>query len=303
MARRLHDEDVAAIERFLDMLWLERGLSANTLSAYRSDLGLLASWLTQKYDRRLTAASRDDLLNFLAGQAAHRLKARSSARALSTMRRFFQWLVAEHVRHDDPSALVESPRLARTLPYSLSEADVESLLAAPDTSRRLGQRDRAMLETMYASGLRVSELVTLPLAAVNLQQGVLRVIGKGDKERLVPIGQEAVHGIERYIKDVRPQLMQGRLCDTLFVTARGKAMTRQAFWHIIKRYAAQAHIAKPLSPHTLRHAFATHLLNHGADLRALQMLLGHSDVATTQIYTHIARQRLQELHARHHPRG
>jgi len=291
-----------ALEGFLDALWMERGLSAHTLAAYRRDLAALGLWLEQR-GRTLIAARRDDLLSYLAERVAGGAKPRTTARLLSSVRRFFRYQVREGRLAEDPSARIDSPRLGRPLPRSLSEEEVEALLAAPDLGDVLGLRDRAMLEVLYACGLRVSELVSLTLAQLNPRQGVLRLFGKGNKERLVPLGEEALDWLDRYLRDARPALMGPQLGNCLFPTARGRAMTRQAFWYRIKRYAALANITKPLSPHTLRHAFATHLLNHGADLRVVQVLLGHSDLSTTQIYTHVARQRLRDLHSRHHPRG
>jgi integrase/recombinase XerD len=300
--KAMSENDTALVERFLDALWLERGLSENTLTAYRSDLQGLAEWLVQQ-QCDLLAAGRADLLGYLQQRVAQGAKPRSSARLLSSIRRFYRYLVRERLLHEDPSARIDAPKLGRALPKSLTEDEVESLLAAPDTSSILGMRDRAMLEVLYASGLRVSELVNLTLSQVNLQQGLVKVIGKGNKERLVPLGEEALSWLERYIRESRGGLLGARQSDVLFPSRRGSAMTRQAFWQLIKRYALQAGISKPLSPHTLRHAFATHLLNHGADLRVVQLLLGHSSLSTTQIYTHVARERLKSLHAQHHPRG
>lgn len=299
----LAEADARVLKRFLDALWAERGLSDATLNAYGADLKGLAAWLNAARQRRLVHAQREDLMDYLAQRVGQKARVRTTARLLSSMRRFYQYLLREGVIHEDPSARIESPRLGRPLPDSLTETDVEALLAAPDTSDDIGLRDRAMLELMYATGLRVSELVALTLPRINLRQGVVRVTGKGNKERIVPLGEEAVEWLERYLAESRVALLKGKQCDAVFVTRRGAAMTRQAFWYLIKRYAGMAHITRHLSPHTLRHAFATHLLNHGADLRALQMLLGHSDLSTTQIYTHVARQRLKELHAAHHPRG
>lgn len=290
------------IDRFCDALWLEHGLSPHTLAAYRSDLTRVAGFLAARR-RELAQASRDDLRAYLAHRHRGRAKASTAARLLSTLRRFYRYLVREGRIAEDPTALIDSPKLPRALPKSLTEEQVEQLLAAPDCTTALGLRDRAMLETLYATGLRVSELISLTLGRVGLTQGVVRVVGKGDKERLVPLGEEALAWIARYVNEARAGLVAARTTDALFVTTRGGPLTRQAFWHNIKRYAAKAHLATPLSPHTLRHAFATHLLNHGADLRVVQMLLGHADLSTTQIYTHVARARLQELHARHHPRG
>ncbi len=296
------EADARLIENFADALWMERGLSVNTLSAYRSDLAAFAGWLCQQR-AALLDARRDQLLSYLATRVQQGTRPRTTARLLSSLRRFYRYLVREGRLTEDPSARIDAPKLGRSLPKSLTEAEVESLLAVPKTDTPLGLRDRTMLEVLYASGLRVSELVGLTLDQVNLRQGVVRVVGKGSKERLVPLGEEAVAWLERYLAEARHDLVQGRLNDALFPTRRGAAMTRQAFWQLIKRYAKQAGISKPLSPHTLRHAFATHLLNHGADLRVVQLLLGHSDLSTTQIYTHVARERLKDLHARHHPRG
>lgn len=300
--QRLAEGDRACLDRFIDALWMERGLSHATLSAYRMDLEGLAWWLAPS-GRSLVAAESGDLHEYLAVRVRAGARPRSTARLVSSLRRFYQYLVREGLSASDPSSRIDAPRLGRPLPKSLTEAEVEALLAAPDVRTDIGLRDRAMLELLYAAGLRVSELVTLVLARVNPRQGIVRILGKGGKERLVPLGEEALAWLEAYLRDSRPALLDGRPAEAVFVTARGEAMTRQAFWCLIKRYARRADIAKPLSPHTLRHAFATHLLDHGADLRALQMLLGHSDLSTTQIYTHIARERLKSLHARHHPRG
>ncbi|MBU3057648.1 site-specific tyrosine recombinase XerD [Pseudomonas indica] len=294
--------DHPLIDRFLESLWMEKGLSAHTLSAYRSDLFLFHGWL-QERDIELAKAGRDAILDHLGWRLDNGYKARSTARFLSGLRGFYRFLLREGVIEVDPTLQVELPQLGRPLPKSLSEADVEALLAAPELDDPIGLRDRAMLEVLYACGLRVTELVSLTLEQVNLRQGVLRVFGKGSKERLVPMGEEAIVWVERYLREARPFLLDGKPSDVLFPSLRGEQMTRQTFWHRIKHQARVAGIMKPLSPHTLRHAFATHLLNHGADLRVVQMLLGHSDLSTTQIYTHIARARLQELHARHHPRG
>jgi integrase/recombinase XerD len=295
--------DNGDIEAFLDALWMERGLSENTLKAYRSDLEGLAHWLEKKQKASLPEATREDLLSFISTRVQQSASPQSTARLLSSIKRFFQYQVRENKLQDDPSARIDAPKLGRSLPASLTEAEVEQLLAMPDVNDAIGLRDRAMLEMMYASGLRVSELVDLKLTQLNLRQGVLRPFGKGGKERLVPLGGEAIDWVERYLEDIRPILSRSNNGDALFITRRGEGMTRQAFWYLTKRYAKKADIKKHLSPHTLRHAFATHLLNHGADLRAVQMLLGHSDLSTTQIYTHIARERLKDLHAQHHPRG
>lgn len=288
------------IDVFIDAMWLESGLSKNTLSAYRSDLSRLAKFIDTQSLVTLTQA---DIQKFLALMMAQGTKASSSARVLSTLRRFYRYQIRENRMSSDPCAQVLSPKQGRPLPKAMSEQQVDDLLGAPDVNSSLGLRDRAMLETIYATGLRVSELVDLTLLEVSLSVGVVRIIGKGNKERLVPLGENAIDWIERYQASARPSLLKERQCDTLFVTARGAGMTRHAFWHIIKKHALKAGIDQGLSPHTLRHAFATHLINHGADLRSVQMLLGHADLSTTQIYTHIARERLQSLHAQHHPRG
>lgn len=297
------DEQLNLIEQFLDSLWMERGLSENTLAAYRSDLYHFLQWLVQRAEGSLPGVRQDEIQAYLAYRLESRRSPRSTARLLSSLRRFYAWLRRENRISEDPTALIEAPRLGRPLPRTLSEADVEALLQAPDTNTIKGLRDRAMLEVLYATGLRVSELVNLQLSQLNLQQGVVRVTGKGNKERLVPLGEEALDWLQTYLDGGRAQLLNGQLSDAVFLSNRRRPMSRQAFWHLLKAYACQAGIDKALSPHTLRHAFATHLLNHGADLRVVQMLLGHSDLSTTQIYTHIAKARLQELHARHHPRG
>ncbi|SDS03196.1 site-specific tyrosine recombinase XerD [Pseudomonas fuscovaginae UPB0736] len=294
--------DHPLIDQFLDALWLEKGLSDNTREAYRSDLTLFNGWLQEK-GVELSSAGRELILDHLSWRVEQAYKPRSTARFLSGARGFYRYLLREKLISVDPTLQVEMPQLGRPLPKSLSEADVEALLKAPDLSEAIGQRDRAMLEVLYACGLRVTELVSLTLEQVNLRQGVLRVMGKGSKERLVPMGEEAIVWVERYLRDARSELLGGRPSDVLFPSLRGEQMTRQTFWHRIKHQAKVAGIAKSLSPHTLRHAFATHLLNHGADLRVVQMLLGHSDLSTTQIYTHVARARLQDMHAKHHPRG
>jgi integrase/recombinase XerD len=290
------------IDQFLDALWLEKGLAENSREAYRSDLELFNGWLGERQGD-LPSSSREAILDHLAWRIEHAYKPRSTARFLSGARGFYRYLLREKLIAVDPTLQVEMPQLGRPLPKSLSEADVEALLKAPDLGEALGQRDRAMLEVLYACGLRVTELIGLTLEQVNLRQGVLRIMGKGSKERLVPMGEEAIVWVERYLRDGRQTLLNGRPSDVLFPSQRGEEMTRQTFWHRIKHHAKMAGIDKSLSPHTLRHAFATHLLNHGADLRVVQMLLGHSDLSTTQIYTHVARARLQEVHARHHPRG
>ncbi|MGH8504391.1 MAG: site-specific tyrosine recombinase XerD [Stenotrophobium sp.] len=297
-------EDEAAIDRLLDRLWLERGLSANTLGSYRSDLGLFARWLLPR-GATLVQVREADILDYFAARAAGKAAytARSQARLLSALRQFFRYMVLDGQRKDDPSARLDTPKLPRRLPGTLSERDVTNLLDAPPLETELGLRDRAMLELMYASGLRVSELVKLELPRINVQQGVVQVVGKGGRERLVPMGEWAMTRISDYLLKARPLLAAGRETDSLFLTVRGSAMTRHNFWHLIKRYAQQAGIRTALSPHTLRHAFATHLLEHGADLRTVQSLLGHADLSTTQIYTHVTKQRLRELHRQHHPRG
>ena len=280
---------------------MERGLAENTLAAYRSDLLRFSAWAAERGDGGLLALASSDLSDFMEEQIG--TPVRTVARRLSVLRRFYRYQVDRGVLDFDPSARLESPRLARRLPGVLSESEVEDLLAAPDVSSALGLRDRAMLELLYASGLRVSELVGLTLARVNRAQSTVRVSGKGSKERLVPFGEEASDWLDRYLSRGRSEILGGRLCDALFPSRRAKAISRQAFWQAIKRYALRAGIPREISPHTLRHAFATHLLNHGADLRVLQMLLGHSDLSTTQIYTHVARERLRQIHAEHHPRG
>ena len=295
--------DVALIERFCDGLWLADGLSRNTLESYRRDVTQFAGWLAEG-GSGLVDASPAHLHRHLAWQVTHKKAgARSTARLVSALRRFYRFAAAEGLRGDDPTVDVESPKLPRSLPKSLTEAEVEALLAAPDTDTDGGLRDKAMLETIYASGLRVSELVGLKVQQVSLDMGVVRVLGKGAKERLTPLGEEAVDWIARYLREARPMILGAKKSDALFVTTRGGAMTRQAFWGLVKRHAARADIRSAVSPHTLRHAFATHLINHGADLRVVQMLLGHADISTTQIYTHVARERLKRLHEKHHPRG
>jgi integrase/recombinase XerD len=288
------------VERFLDHLWVEFGLSENTITAYRTDLKTVQAFLVGNATSLLEACDAD-LLSYMSENVAR--SPRTIARRLSSLRRFFGYLVREGVVAKDPTLRLRAPRIGRKLPRSLSELDVEALLAAPTIATTLGFRDRTMLEMLYATGLRVSELVNLTLTQVNLRQGIVRVIGKGGKERLVPFGEVAQTWVERYLGEARPLLVRGYATDAVFPTRRGGAMTRQTFWYAIKKYARQAEITSNLSPHTLRHAFATHLLNHGADLRVVQMLLGHSDISTTQIYTHIASERLKDLHSRHHPRG
>ena len=285
------------LDSFADALWLEDGLSKNTLASYRRDLEQLALFLRKI---PLEKAREEDLFSFL---ASRRGKTTSAARMLSSLKRFYGWCLRERKIKADPTLKLDPPKRVPRFPKTLSEADVEALLAAPDAGSPRGMRDRTMFEVLYASGLRVSELVGLKVFEVNLDAGVLRVLGKGSKERLVPLGEEAVDWVRRYLKEFRPALLKKKSSDHLFVTGRGAGMTRQAFWQNIKRYGARALPGKPLSPHVLRHAFATHLINHGADLRVVQMLLGHADISTTQIYTHVARERLKQLHARHHPRG
>lgn len=290
------------IEEFLDALWLEKGLSPHTRSAYRTDLLAFARWLEGR-GLTLETVGRDVVLDHLGWRLSEGYQARSTARFLSGLRSFYKYGVREGRIAEDPTLLVSMPQLGAPLPKSLSEADVEALLAAPDTEDSLGLRDRTMLEVLYATGLRVTELISLTLDEINLREGSLRVFGKGSKERLIPLGEEAIAWLESYLKTARPLLLGGQPGDILFPSQRGTPMTRQTFWHRIKLHAQVAGIRTSLSPHTLRHAFATHLLNHGADLRTVQMLLGHTSLSTTQIYTHVARVRLQQLHAQHHPRG
>ncbi len=293
--------DSSQLDTFIDHLWLEDGLSKNTLDSYRADLSQFNVWLI-KYHNELLAANQADIQQYLAVKFPQS-KPRSISRLIASMRRFYRYALRENLIKTDPTLQIESPKLPRSLPKSLNEQEVEDLLNAPDTNQPLGLRDRAMLELLYASGLRVSELVGVKVNEVSTQDGVVRVTGKGSKTRLVPMGEEAADWIDQYLKQARPEILQKRLCDAMFVTSRADAMTRQAFWYLIKRYALVAGISKHMSPHVLRHAFATHLLNHGADLRVVQMLLGHADISTTQIYTHVARERLKQLHNVHHPRG
>ena len=289
--------------RFLDRLWMERGLSKNTQSSYRSDLALFARWLRPQ-GLELVTAQEGHIHDYFAQRSLQpRFGARSQARLLSVLRQFYRVLLMEGQRKNDPSARLESPKMPRRLPKTLSEVEVERLITAPDVNKPLGLRDRAMLELLYASGLRVSELVQLMLPRVNVEHGMVQVIGKGGRERLVPMGEWAMDWIKNYLENARPELADGAASDWLFITARGGPMTRHNFWHLIKRYAHLAGIVSALSPHTLRHAFATHLLEHGADLRAVQSLLGHADLSTTQIYTHVTKTRLRDLHQKHHPRG
>ena len=302
--KALSEANARALDRFADALWLNDGLARNTLESYRRDVAQFAAWLDEARAKPLVEALAADLHRHLAWQVEKKhSKPRTTGRLVSSLKRFFQFALREGLRKDDPAADLESPKLPRSLPKSLSEAEVEALLAVPDVATAQGMRDRAMLETLYASGLRVSELVGLKTIQVSLDMGVVRVLGKGSKERLTPLGEDAVDWVGRYRREARPELLHGRKSDALFVTARGGQMTRQAFWALVKRHAAAAGIRRAISPHTLRHAFATHLINHGADLRVVQLLLGHADISTTQIYTHVARERLKALHAKHHPRG
>ncbi len=290
------------VDRFLDAIWMERGLSQNTLGAYRADLMTLGRGLSTNR-KSIDKADKADLLAFIARRVENGAKPRSTARQLSSFRRFFRYIMREGMRDNDPTTDIEMPRIGRSLPKTLSEDEVDALLNAPNTDEPLGHRDRAMLELLYATGLRVSELINLKQSQINFNQGVLRIVGKGDRERLIPLGEEAQRWLRNFIDGPRMEILLERQTDYLFPTRRGDRMTRQAFWHIIKRYAEKGGIRKKLSPHSLRHAFATHLLNHGADLRVVQLLLGHSDLSTTQIYTHVARERLKDLHGTHHPRG
>ena len=289
------------LDTFIDHLWLEDGLSKNTLESYRADLSQFHTWLVSQ-QRDLLSVNQADIQQYLAFKFPQS-KPRSISRLVASMRRFYRYALRESLVETDPTLQIESPKLPRSLPKSLNEQEVNDLLKAPDINQPIGLRDRAMLELLYASGLRVSELVTVKVNEVSTQDGVVRVTGKGSKTRLVPMGQEAASWIDQYLNYARPEILQNKLCDALFVTNRADMMTRQAFWYLIKRYALLAGIHKHMSPHVLRHAFATHLLNHGADLRVVQMLLGHSDISTTQIYTHVARERLKQLHSVHHPRG
>ncbi|HEX5803501.1 MAG TPA: site-specific tyrosine recombinase XerD [Azospira sp.] len=299
----LSPADIAEIDAFCDAIWLEDGLARTSLASYRSDLARFARWL-QEIDRPGLLRADDVLLADYMAELSRGLRAASQARHLSTLRRYYRWLLVERRIAEDPTRRIANPVRPARLPKLISEAQVEALLAAPAIDTPLGLRDRAMFETLYASGLRVSELIALKLHELSLDMGLVRVFGKGSKERLVPLGEEALHWLKRYLADSRPQLLDRRQCDAVFVTHRAAAMTRQMFWNLIKRHARSAGLdADALSPHTLRHAFATHLINHGADLRVVQLLLGHADITTTQIYTHVARERLKALHASHHPRG
>ncbi|MGA8146923.1 MAG: site-specific tyrosine recombinase XerD [Gallionellaceae bacterium] len=296
--------NLALLDEFSDSLWLEDGLSRNTLESYRRDLNKFTAWLEHQGRASILETTHADIQGFLAhlvtGEEA---KATSTSRAISSLKRLFRYLLRQNRIAADPTLQIATPKLPRSLPKSLTEQEVELLLDAPDVQTPLGMRDRTMLEVLYATGLRVSELVALSVAQVSLDMGVVRVMGKGSKERLVPLGEEALDWLRRYLSEARPVLLAGKLSDALFVTQRAEAMTRQMFWYLIKKHARRSALSKSLSPHTLRHAFATHLLNHGADLRVVQMLLGHADISTTQIYTHVARERLKQLHAMHHPRG
>jgi len=299
--RTLSPEDALELDTFIDHLWLEDGLSKNTLESYRLDLTSFALWLSQQ-NKQLLTVDQADIQQYLAVKFPQS-KPRSIGRLIASLRRFYRYCLRDNKIGLDPTIQIQSPKLPRSLPKSLNEDEVVSLLNAPNLNESAGLRDRAMLELLYACGLRVSELVSVKVTEVSVNDGVVRITGKGSKTRLVPMGEEAVDWISRYLSEARPAILQKRLSDALFVTNRGGAMTRQAFWYLIKRYALLAGITKHMSPHVLRHAFATHLLNHGADLRVVQMLLGHSDISTTQIYTHVARERLKQLHSMHHPRG
>ena len=311
MAESTELVEAGQLDTFIDHLWLEDGLAKNTLESYRTDLSQFNVWLglqkkslnkSKLLTGHLLEANQADIQQYLAVKFPQS-KPRSISRLIASLRRFYRYALRENLIKTDPTLQIESPKLPRSLPKSLNEQEVEDLLNAPDINHPIGLRDRAMLELLYASGLRVSELVGVKVNEVSTQDGVVRVTGKGSKTRLVPMGEEAADWIDQYLKHARPEILQKRLCDAMFVTARADAMTRQAFWYLIKRYALVAGITKHMSPHVLRHAFATHLLNHGADLRVVQMLLGHADISTTQIYTHVARERLKQLHTAHHPRG
>ena len=290
------------IDEFLDHLWLEDGLSKNTLNSYRFDLDLFSAWLIENLKKNFLEVSQADIQQYLAFKFPTS-KSRSISRLLATLRRLYKYLLRENKISIDPTLEIQSPKISKSLPKSLSEEDIEALLSAPDIKTSSGLRDKAMLELLYACGLRVSELVNILLTELSMTEGVIRVTGKGSKTRLVPMGEEAVDWIKKYINEGRKDILKQQTSKYLFITIRGGAMTRQAFWHLIKRYSIIAKIKKPMSPHILRHAFATHFINHGADLRVVQMLLGHSDISTTQIYTHVARERLKNLHESHHPRG
>jgi integrase/recombinase XerD len=300
----MSEVEESLLDEFCDALWLEDGLARNTLVSYRGDLLKFAQWLRKKNSISLLDTRQQEIEEYLAHQVlVAKASARTTSRELSSLKRFFRFELRQGKIKADPTLRIDAPKLPRSLPKSLTEGDVESLLDAPQVEKLLGLRDKTMLETLYAGGLRVSELVGLKIPQVSLDMGVVRVLGKGAKERLVPLGEEALTWIGRYLDEVRPDLLNGKVSDALFVTARGQPMTRQGFWYLLRRYCAQAGLAKTVSPHTLRHAFATHMLNHGADLRVVQLLLGHADISTTQIYTHVARERLKQLHAKHHPRG
>jgi len=302
---QLKTREQQIIEQFIDALWMEKGLSANTLAAYRNDVAGFALWLQNMRQQNILNATEMDVQSYLAYLFEQGIKNRSAARLLSSLKRFFSWQLRENHIQTNPTGLVEAPKPEKPLPKTLTEQQVEDLMNASDINETLGLRDRAMLEVLYATGLRVSELVGLQLNQLSIDPGVVRIIGKGGKERLVPLGEEAVMWLQKYMQQGRAELLSNKPpCSDVFVTKRGAAMTRQAFWYLIKRYALKAGIsAEMLSPHTLRHAFATHLLNHGADLRVVQMLLGHTDISTTQIYTHVADQRLKSLYHQHHPRA
>jgi integrase/recombinase XerD len=289
------------IEQFIDAIWVEQGLSENTLRAYRSDLQIFHRWLNGR--KPLLEVTQDEITALLAHRYQAGMSSRTSARLLSSLKRFYGYYLRESRIHADPTALISAPHIVPALPQALTEQEVVALLNTPQPALPRGLRDKTMLEMLYATGLRVSELVDLKLSQINTRQGFIQIIGKGNKERLVPVGEEALNWLDTYMRNGRPRLLSGRQSEYAFVTHRGSHMTRQAFWHLIKRYALKAGITKPLSPHTLRHAFATHLLNHGADLRVVQLLLGHADLSSTQIYTHVARARLQALHTQYHPRG
>jgi len=292
------------LDEFCDNLWLEDGLSRNTLDSYRRDLRKFSEWLEKNSNTAIVQATHGDIQGYLAQLVSkQRAKPSSTGRNISSLKRLYRYLLRQGKIETDPTLQIDTPKLPRNLPKGLTEVDVEKLLDAPDVQTPLGLRDRTMLEVLYASGLRVSELVTLLVTQVSMDMGVVRVMGKGSKERLVPLGEEALDWLRRYLANGRGELLGKQITDALFVTSRGEGMSRQMFWYLIKKHAKHGGLDKPLSPHTLRHAFATHLLNHGADLRVVQMLLGHSDISTTQIYTHVARERLKLLHAQHHPRG
>lgn len=296
--------DAELLDQFCDTLWLEDGLSRNTLDSYRRDINKFIAWCASEHGNSLLRTTHADIQGYLADQMTqHKAKSSSMGRNLSSLKRLFRYLLRQGLIDADPTLQIDTPKLPRALPKTLAEQDVDLLLEAPDTDTALGIRDRAMLEVLYATGLRVSELVGLRIAQVSMDMGVLKVMGKGSKERLVPMGEVSLDYLRNYLDAARPELLSGKLSDDLFVTAHGVSMTRQMFWYLIKKYAKSVGLIKPISPHTLRHAFATHLLNHGADLRVVQMLLGHADISTTQIYTHVARERLKQLHSKHHPRG